>query len=130
MSSTPPMTLSQALPVVPDLGIATAYEDWRNQSLKIQGVSRKTLADYLVATKTEMGLLRAALILGVEAEHFETAYQLAGQLLCAEDKIIQLYGRYQMAYLTISRGFSSDSQAPLTAQTALPTLKQIGRAHV
>ena len=125
MSSTPPMTLSQALPVVPDLGIATAYENWRNESLKIQGVSRKTLADYLIGTNSEIGLLRATLILGVEAEHFEIAYQLAGQLLCAEDKIIQLYGRYQMAFLTISRGFSSDSQAPITAQTALPTLSNL-----
>ncbi len=125
MSSTQPIVLSQALPVIPDLGVAAAYEEWRTTSLKIEGVSRKVLADYLIATNSEIGLLRATLILGVEAEHFDTAYQLAGQLLCAEDKVIQLYGRYQAAFLTIRGGFSSDIQAPITAQTAIPTLKDI-----
>ena len=125
MSSTQPIVLSQALPVLPDLGVAAAYEEWRTTSLKIEGVSRKVLADYLIATNSEIGLLRASLILGVEFGQFETAYQLAGQLLLAEDKVIQLYGRYQMAFLTINKGYTSDSQAPITAQTALPTLSNL-----
>ncbi len=119
------MTLSQPIPPLPDLAVASAYETWRNNSLQIQGVSRSVLAEYLIATETEIGLLRATLILGVEPDKFDMAYQLAGQLLLAEDKVIQLFGRYQAAFLTIRKSFSSDAQAPITVQTAIPTVKHI-----
>jgi tetratricopeptide (TPR) repeat protein len=125
MSSTAPIQLQEQLQLLPDLSNAAAYEAWRNSSLQVARVSRKVLADYLIAQNSEMALLRAALILGVDTGQFDTAYQLAGRLLLSEDKVIQLFGRYQMAFLTIRKGFTHDNQAPITAQMALPSLHEL-----
>lgn len=115
----------QQLPPIPDLSIALNYEKWRMQCLQTNGVSRRVIADHLISTQTEIGLLRATLILGVEVSNFDIAYQLAGQLMCAEDKVIQLFGWYQTAYLTIQKSFCNDANAPLSAKTTIPTLQTI-----
>jgi hypothetical protein len=119
------MNQIQQLPKTPNLYIAPEYEKWRMECLGISGISRQIIAEHLIATKSEIGMVRATLVLGVELCNFEIAYKLAGQLICSQDSVIQLYGWYQTAFLTILKGYSNDPNAPLTAKTTIPTLQQV-----
>jgi hypothetical protein len=117
----------QFLPL-PDLSIPSAYESWRIEALKLPGASRRLLAEHLIEFKTEIALLRAIQIAGVDPNNSDFAFQLSGQLMCSDDPIFRLYGRYQSTFLSSRMYQYTDNQATLTSQTTLPALLELLKA--
>ncbi len=119
------MTEIIKFPPIPDLSVPSTYEAWYLAACNNSGISKLKLAEYLIEVGSEIALLRAANIIGTDSSNQDLAFELSGKLMCANDIIIRLHGKYQSAWLTIRASFlgaEKDKQAPITVQTALPTL--------
>jgi hypothetical protein len=118
MGSTHQLATLQPLP---DFTVPVSYENWRVEQLG-KGFTRAALAQQLEQQGDELALMRAAQIISVESAYQDEAFRLAGLLMCAENPLVRMYGRYQTAFLVMRGGFQNDPEAPITAQTAIPTL--------
>jgi hypothetical protein len=110
------------IPPPPDLYIPSEYENWRLEALHLPNVTRAVLAEYLINLNSDIALLRAAQIIGVEKNSKERAISLSARLMCAEEKIFQIYGKYQTAFIVLQNGIFSTDQAPKVVEETIPVL--------
>jgi hypothetical protein len=108
----------------PDFRVASAYEQWRNACLT-NGATRAQLASRLEQTGDELALLRAAQILSVDPTQQSKAFELAGRLMCSDNPVLRLFGRYLSAFLVIRGSYHNDLEAPISAHAAIHTLHEI-----
>ncbi len=116
--------MSTEIPSIPALNIPSEYEAWRIKSLNL-GISRKTLTDHLISLNTEIALLRASQIIGIDLENREIAFELAGKLMVSKNSIFKLFGKYQSAFIILQDGIYVGNQAPAVVQATLPALLEL-----
>ena len=114
----------QTLSPIPDLSVPVNYENWRTEQFS-KGATRAELSGQLERHGSEYALVRATQVISVEPAHQDVALRLTSRLMCADDPLTRLFGRYQTAYLVMRGGYQNDPESPITAQTVIPTLLEV-----
>ncbi len=115
-----PSYLEYDIPVVPDLEDPRAYAKWRDECLELKGVPKAVLAQLLESLGTDIGFVRAAMILGSASSTRTWADSLTSQVIRKNNsRVTYLLAKCVKIHHAASAGFSTESHSGITSIRAV-----------
>jgi hypothetical protein len=125
MSEQPTATTSDLVPALPNLEVFNEWETWRVHCLSQLKLSRRALGQMALATGTELGILRAAMVLAVEEGSRAESGRLAMLLMRSTDPLMRLWGKFQLAYMKMLAGYTAGNDPELSGLGVVAVLQGI-----
>jgi hypothetical protein len=111
-----PATAMLLAPVPEHLDEFPVWEAWGLRAIEEAGISGRVVADALLATHTEIGRLRACIVLCGDRTTEAEGLALAQALLASRDPMMQLWGKFQIANTKMNLSYTAQDEPEITGR--------------